>query len=395
MIPLRLFAAVAAISTQAVSQEDPCRLLLQDGLYRVYNFTKTGNFSQDLRTYFLSETFRSDMRSNRWAGGLSVVIDLIPIGLNAGASDQEVTQFQQRIQSGTSVQLSQQFYDNASTRVPDAELAREYNRCLEISQPGFRITSGTGDRHVTFYVHYRGQVASDTMPKVTFLDVMGATDVRNAPPVGSTLRELTLITCTRNPKVDTVLIIETDRGGRTCTVPAEPSGFNADLPVGTVIASFLTWTEFQAVTKNNDLNPSNKSLWSSRYSKWAPADGREVPNSGFTRATNAAAVPDLRGRFIRGLNRLDGERPSIDAAAGDSAGERQRGSFQEDSIQDHVHIYAEWGWTVATGQGPYQDGLTANKGRKPEHPTTGVKDARQSAETRPRNVALYYYIRIN
>ncbi len=100
--------------------------------------------------------------------------------------------------------------------------------------------------------------------------------------------------------------------------------------VGTIISSFLNWTEFQIITQNNAANPSGP-LWSSKYSKWAPADGRTVPNSKFSTAASQVNVLDLRAMFLRGLNSFD---PNDEPAPVDpnkkDRDPRNRGSYQAD-----------------------------------------------------------------
>lgn len=168
---------------------------------------------------------------------------------------------------------------------------------------------------------------------------------------------------------------------------------NAEVPVGTVITSFLTWIEFEATAEDNKANPGGN-FWTSEYSKWSPADGRAVPGSRFKSVTGDANVPDLRGVFVRGLNNFDTTVGGVNPSLGDPDAGRGRGSYQQDQIVDHTHSFGVPDWQVSNGNGPYPDGLCWHGNTRDSSPT-GPPSAANGPETRPRNVALHYYIRIN
>lgn len=398
MLPLLCFV------TQAHAQDSACELILQQGLYKHYNFVNTGSFDRDLKNYFASDTFRSDFESHKWGGALSAVVDAVPIKLGADADNTQVKQFQQKVQQSTTFHVDQAFYAYASTSVPDVELAKVYSDCLSNSaQTGFRIFSTTTDNSVQFVVRYARISASDAMPKVTVYEVRN-----NAPisctqsfSVGSTLNEASVIACPRNPNYDLSLTLETDHGVETARVPAAPQGYNKDLPVGTVISSTLDFSAFSAVTKNNDANAGGN-FWTAVYSKWAPADGRQVLGSAYARAVSVNSVPDLRGVFIRGLNVFD---PSETSHNGRDPDSRTVGSYQGDQFAAHDHGGGNHHHATAlqNGAAPQYGGIIVRKpgsdfAGNPEAVTTDSGTIIQSQggpETRPRNVSLFFYIRIN
>jgi hypothetical protein len=389
------------------AQDAACQLILQQGLYKYYTVTNTGNFSQDIKTYLLSDTFKSDVKSHKWGGGLSAVIDAVPIKLNADASDSEISQFQQRIRQSSSFTLDQSFYAYASTAVPDVELAKVYSDCIANStQTGFRIFPSVGDDSVLFVVKYGKVSSSDPMPKVRLFEarnnvVINCTKSFTTSEPQSTLGDTTSINCPRNPNFDLTITLETDHGVVAYRVPSAPSGFNKDIPVGTVISSALNWDTFQAVTKNNDANPGG-SFWTARYSKWAPADGRNVPGSAFERAVSMTTVPDLRGIFIRGLNVFDLSETTHNARDPEN---RTVGSYQTDGFTKHNHGGGTHNHTTGTQNGavPANPGLIVRvpAGTIGDRYPSKTSDAEKviedngGSETRPKNVAVFYYIRIN
>jgi hypothetical protein len=94
------------------------------------------------------------------------------------------------------------------------------------------------------------------MPLVKNFGVVNGQILQGAIQVGSRLRNVNIVVVKRIPDKDMIFVLDTDKGGVSRRIPGESSGFNADFPVGTIISSMLTWTEFQAITKNNSKNPS-------------------------------------------------------------------------------------------------------------------------------------------
>jgi len=142
----------------------------------------------------------------------------------------------------------------------------------------------------------------------------------------------------------------------------------AAVPVGSVVASYLAPRQMQE-----------------RYgTQWVLADGSEVSTrTAFYAITGKTTVPDLRGMFIRGLNvdRKDGRQ--------DPEGhDRLVGDYQADAVQRHSHAVKTAGIWGRSFKG--EDGSPRTAYEKSEE--TGE---RGGAETRPRNVALYYYIKIS
>jgi hypothetical protein len=152
--------------------------------------------------------------------------------------------------------------------------------------------------------------------------------------------------------------------------PASPPDVRvAPFPVGSVIASYLAPPRMQE-----------------RYgAQWALADGREVSTkTAFYEITGKTQLPDLRGMFIRGLNveRKDDNR-DLD---GDN---RKVGEYQADELKAHYHDNPAAGIWGRSFKGENGAPKTAHELKGGKTGTTGGK------ETRPRNVALYYYIRID
>jgi hypothetical protein len=106
-----------------------------------------------------------------------------------------------------------------------------------------------------------------------------------------------------------------------------------------------------------------------------------------------ATLPDARGVFIRGYIK---ENNAVDPFFNETGRERKVGELQSDAIQQHSH--APIGENFITNknnvpgntvvQGNYESVQNTQK-------TGGVMDARSANETRPKNIALYIYIKVN
>jgi hypothetical protein len=161
------------------------------------------------------------------------------------------------------------------------------------------------------------------------------------------------------------------------------------MPIGTVIASLVPPGRFSGASGDAaGFDPTRV--------RWVPADGRSVAGSRFA-AQGASAVPDLRGLFLRGINESEDGMVRSDAYA-DPDGVRRPGQPQQDSFQIHGHKHEQ-------GDGPDNPagtfkGVNGNNvymnGRVQE--PAAIRDSgepRISKETRPKNAAIYYYVRIN
>ncbi len=170
----------------------------------------------------------------------------------------------------------------------------------------------------------------------------------------------------------------------TCKYPG-----NSQPELGKVIASFLDYETFSATY--GDFGNFN------RYkSKWAPADGREVGGSVYDFLNQATTrVPDLRGVFIRGVNDMGVTDAPNTQAQRLNPDTLQPGDFQDDALEKHRHHTTIRYYTGAVhpqnAEAIVNSKTRVNEASNPVLKTTYVG----GTETRPKNVTVYYYIRIN
>jgi len=138
---------------------------------------------------------------------------------------------------------------------------------------------------------------------------------------------------------------------------------------------------------------------------WLPCDGAEISSAGYRELYDAVAtafggdkdkgtfnVPDLRGRFLRGVDQ--GKKRDPDAATriadpdhgGGNTGDKV-GSVQEDQIKAHSHRYVAGNSANKPYAGEMQIGTTSTYNQKWDTEITG------GAETRPKNINVYWIIK--
>jgi hypothetical protein len=401
-----IILAGTLIATCLKTLAQDCDKLLQGGLYSFTKMTNTGHFSQDLKTYYLSDQFKLDMKNGKWGSSLTIPIVGIPISLEMDYSDNQYSEFRSKILSTTDLSIDQSFYQTSFSSIPNTNLYDAYVKCVDISRQnglsGFvqGLNVETEDA-VVFTIYFKPSNPGDPMPVVQGFNVEPTNSIISGGLVaGQRLSGYSiLVTCKRIQDKDLILTLQTDRGSISSKVPA-PDGLatSKELPIGTVITSFLNFEQFNIASKNNDKSPG--SIWTAQKSKWAPCDGRPVPLSGYQKLTAQVNLPDLRGIFLRGLNTFDPYQPVPvkKPEDGDPDNRNNAGQSQNDAFQNHKHNYS-----AMTYQNPSPGYNLSHTGQYCEfrEPSTsgpvanGAGDPRTATETRPKNVTVYYYIKIN
>ena len=137
-------------------------------------------------------------------------------------------------------------------------------------------------------------------------------------------------------------------------------------PIGTVIPSLLTEVHLEQLVGG----------------RWVLADGRDVSGTAYESLTGVSFVPDLRGVFLRGANgaRMDG--------LGNPEGDLVLGDYQADEIASHRH-YGPGVSVIANGPMHGGHGVPSN-----ESNNAYWSGYTGGTETRPRNVTVNYYVRV-
>src|SRR5258705_2861206 len=118
---------------------------------------------------------------------------------------------------------------------------------------------------------------------------------------------------------------------------------NVNQILGTIISSVLNYDQLCASIGENPAIDNTKS-------SYVPCDGRLITESTLEKLTRVgptqpdpqnhiAASPDLRGKFIRGLNSFYTiDEPNLDCSQADpDCHDRKIGAYQSDSFGSHSH----------------------------------------------------------
>jgi hypothetical protein len=152
---------------------------------------------------------------------------------------------------------------------------------------------------------------------------------------------------------------------------------NNQLPIGTVAAFLIT--------------PGTDGYLPGSNSSWVIAAGQTVGNIN---------VPDMRGRFLRGICYTV---TGCSTTVIDPDGERKPGIPQEDAFQSHAHLLPMQTSVSSGGGGGYSIAHDSKSGwskyytSKPDstsEPDMSNSKPRISNETRPKNVAVFWYVKV-
>lgn len=186
----------------------------------------------------------------------------------------------------------------------------------------------------------------------------------------------------------------------------------------TLITLMLLIALISSFSSNNIYTIKNGAVGDVKYSILAPAEFIRANGSGWILMDGATSqqskeifensilhdslgiqiLPDGRGMFIRGMNE------NRDPTTGDADGNRNAGSEQRDGLKKHQHQVKNIHGEVSPGGGYAVSILNKNdpnfRVASQDATESDIYDVAnqvvsQSNETRPRNIALYMYIKVN
>ena len=172
--------------------------------------------------------------------------------------------------------------------------------------------------------------------------------------------------------------------------------FNEQI-LGTVISSVLDYDNLIKIT-------GDPKVIDTKLSAWIPADGRSILQSKLNHVSGLIAAPDLRGRFVRGLNTMYSiGQPNLvitTADEDDPNSNRKACDYQGDSFRSHAHSASGHINGSVCGSNMTHD---VSEGREKwnsdpnfgDHTVIVSVQPFGSTETKPKNVSVYFYIKIN
>lgn len=368
--------------------ENECIEILKNGIYETHITTRTENRDVDYKHYFASDEFKSDFQNGKFSLGVEAIIDSVPLKLDYGSDETQISKFQKKVREATTFKTSNNFFLQSAESASNKDIINAYKECLKNQGFGFHTSYETTETTITFRVFYRNLDMAQK-PKLQDIVITPQSQlvfqsVKKGEEILNNSESKFVFELAKETK-EVVFILDTDLTAVSEKAQIERKGTgSSSLPIGTIIASYLDWNQFQKTTENNK---NSGGIWKSEFSYWSPCDGREVPNSDFQNLTSRNNVPDLRGLFLRGLNTFDfSETSVVDPFHADPDTNRKVGSFQIDDFKRHSHpIYA----SVNTAQ------IRGSGGAAGDYPVNSATGEMGGLETRPKNMATFFYIKIN
>lgn len=442
--------AFLILSTFVYAEPTECDAVLNNGfnIFQIYSEVQINEAYALMLTKTEEEL---DTIAKQYSSGESLSGKIKMIGA-VWSSNKDNSQFREkfkmmqfRYQSGQVIDNS--FYDYVKTKTVNNETLNKWESCknkeletrvklkdLSVQKGGF-IKEIIGDESglFTFIINKKpeqGQIDSVKIISVTKnnLEFLGSNNLK----AGELIENYTGIS-------QSMRLVNPDK---TASLVVTIENFNpitheftknalSHFPIGSIIASTLDFNQFSRETKNNP-----NGYFDTAESKWSPADGRRVMGSDYQKNYNDM-LPDLRGQFLRGLNQFYSSGEPDEYENGKDEGARiqknkysyqnhatavptegtpfktlktdvsdryisdlQGGNYKSKSHENlnKVRSLPEDGWSGYVESGEGGDG--SNQYGTRLHSKKGILELSQivqggDMETRPKNIGVYYYIRIN
>ena len=376
-----------------------CDAALSSDLLTVSTEYKESEFREFLYQYFKSSKKERKKMKRNYSGsfGLKVIIKKLPLEFSSSNSSSRDSQdfyaFEQEVINNNSV--SNTILQSITTRYLSDNQLNAYKACLNAcpnSKNGVTFTYG-GDEFDVFFVRltFNGVVGGSKVKLSSDVQYSGCT-----PVYGLVMKKddevengQDLVQYFKRTSEDIIATISIRLEGiRVKPITLGKKGYNSTLPIGTIVSSTLTFSEFQSQITDKAFE-KNTSIW-------APCDGRDVIGSIYSTKYTKDFVPDLRGQFLRGNYTMGGPSESEQNTPNGKnprTGEKITNGYiyQTDSFISHDHTID------SKHNGFHQNGSTRS------HATGGGQNFSSSQttsksgekETRPKNMYIYYYIKIN
>lgn len=391
-------------------QYDSCDKLLETDIRNRYENTNLHSFRAYLAELItLDEAQLQNLKSS---GSTSIGIP-IPIGesfVNASFANDDrkerIAALRRKYSHNSSGEITNVDFESLVQDVVSPDALSTWRDCIKLSSQkqnsiSYTISSPSSD---VFSITFRYTPNEESDPKsltVSQLIVTGGATL-SFPRVlkpNIKMNRYTGYTQTfkRTDRLEAVSIELNLEGSKGASVELPALKRAETIPVGTIIASVLPWATYASVVDND-------SQFDPVQNTWAPCDGRSIAGSDLA-SRGMVLSPDLRGKFLRGLNSFASDEPTpVDPNMADVDTNRTVNSYQSDTFQNHIHQLGV-GATDKRAQSQHEsqkqrfaDFQSPSNSPRVTSPPKSISDSEQvrlSDETRPKNIAVYYYIRIN
>lgn len=403
---LFVFGLSITFSVNAQVNGCTCNDLFDKDLKTTYSTYNQRESKQIIFKYFKSDqTTRKKMQNDfSIEGSASAVIKKIPIdvGLNIGSSSSKnkyYSMYRETIDNNyVSDEILQSLY---LTALPEKSF-NSYDKCLTLcgdifNSAGITLRNiSTQDNLIVLELRFKSSPAGG---KITIQDAIYSTGTivgekklsKNIEILdGQVLYEHIKL---RNNEDITVSITFKEGGinPASLSIKNKKKKRSSDTPLGTIVASILNYSEFLKLNGLEFESDINKIIW-------VPCDGRDIgTQEGTYGAFVGGKTPDLRGLFIRGANNMGNPSSKIPTPIAENLNPDNTpvGKVQLDGLKSHQHNYrataqgSNWLKVHSFYNGNYGNEKNGNNATNQTEPNTGF-----TKETRPKNMTVYYYIKI-
>jgi hypothetical protein len=166
--------------------------------------------------------------------------------------------------------------------------------------------------------------------------------------------------------------------------------------VGTIVSSLLDESKFAKLVGDNPTSKPPKITW-------VLADGRNVAGTKFASLQRRNTVPDLRGMFLRGIDpsgATDPDGPRLAGSLQTFATALPSVAFVGATSQEPAHnlpnnANASRNDFFDVPGGPVAAVVVAPSQPLPPHHHNVTVNGGGDSETRPKNVAVFYFVKVN
>jgi hypothetical protein len=152
----QLIVLIVAMTELVANAQDACRDIIPLGFYNKTQTANSGNFTQDVKNWLVSDYFREYMNRSGADFGVKVPIDGLPVGFNLGTDDASYQRLRAFINQGNTSYINQSFANFVSSQVVDPSVVNAWSECMaaRAEQVGL-VGLVDGETENTFFMRIR------------------------------------------------------------------------------------------------------------------------------------------------------------------------------------------------------------------------------------------------
>lgn len=210
-----------------------CKDILALG-QRVIRLSSGSDESEDTKNWFCSDQFEERLSSGSFRGGITVPIEGVPISFQAGSDNSESFRRREQFCSDQTRQFRRSDTYSLFEQLADANVVREWGRCVERSCGGGANSSlllrleRSGSGQVNVALQWRPRFTGDAPPVITSIRKANLDCSGGVLATGERVTIEGLVdVCTADRRQDTTLTINTTGGPVSKTLSRNLNGLRA------------------------------------------------------------------------------------------------------------------------------------------------------------------------